>query len=149
MALLTRMNWWTVEYGLIGDLSNPKIYGAGLLSSVGESYNCLGKKIKKIAFDVDNIEYSYDITEQQPQLFVTPDFYTLKEVLRQVSKTMAYSSRGIDSLNKVLESKSICTIGLNSKVQISGVLTECLNRDKIPVFLKFLGPTQLSYEDNE
>jgi len=149
MALLTRMNWWTVEYGLIGDLSNPKIYGAGLLSSVGESYNCLGGKVKKLAFDVDNIEYSYDITEQQPQLFVTPDFYTLKEVLRQVSKTMAYSNRGIESLNKVLESKSVCTVGLNSKVQLSGVLTECLDKDNIPIYLKFEGPTQLAYENNE
>ena len=30
---LARMNWWTIEYGLIGSLSDPKIYGAGLLFS--------------------------------------------------------------------------------------------------------------------
>ena len=149
MALLTRMNWWTVEYGLIGDLSNPKIYGAGLLSSVGESYNCLNKKVDKLAFDVDNVEYSYDITEQQPQLFVTPDFYTLKEILRQVSRMMAYSNSGIESLNKVVQSKSVCTVGLNSKIQISGILTEYLDKDNIPIFLKFQGPTQLSYEYTE
>ena len=149
MAILTRMNWWTVEYGLIGNLSDPKIYGAGLLSSVGESYNCLKEKVLKIPFDVDNIEYSYDITEQQPQLFVTPDFYTLKEVLRQVSRTMAYSNSGIESLNKVLQSKSVCTVGLNSRVQISGILTECLDKNNSPIFLRFEGPTQLSYENNE
>ena len=34
---LARLNWWTVEYGLVGDIDNPKIYGAGLLSSIGES----------------------------------------------------------------------------------------------------------------
>ena len=149
MALLTRMNWWTVEYGLIGEKTNPKIYGAGLLSSVGESHNCLKEKVSKISFDVDNVEYSYDITEQQPQLFVTPDFYTLKEVLRQVSRTMAYSNSGIESLNKVLQSKSVCTVGLNSRVQISGVLTECLDKNNSPIFLKFEGPTQLSYENSE
>lgn len=33
-AQLARMNWWTVEYGLVGSLQQPKIYGAGLLSSV-------------------------------------------------------------------------------------------------------------------
>src|SRR6266568_479565 len=27
MALLSRLHWWTVEYGLIGTLENPKIYG--------------------------------------------------------------------------------------------------------------------------
>ena len=37
MALLSRLHWWTVEYGLIGTLHNPKIYGAKLLSSIGES----------------------------------------------------------------------------------------------------------------
>src|SRR5450432_2581683 len=37
MALLSRFHWWTVEYGLIGPMDNPKIYGAGLLSSIGES----------------------------------------------------------------------------------------------------------------
>ena len=149
MALLTRMNWWTVEYGLIGSLSNPKIYGAGLLSSVGESYNCLKEDVKKISFDVDNIEYSYDITEQQPQLFVTPDFDTLKQVVRQISKTMAYSNSGLDSLNKALESKSICTVGFNSGIQISGVLSDYLKENHLPIFLKFSGPTQLSYNNKE
>ena len=30
MALLRNLHWWTVEYGLIGTVENPKIYGAGL-----------------------------------------------------------------------------------------------------------------------
>jgi len=47
MALLGRLHWWTVEYGLIGTLENPKIYGAGLLSSIGESATCMDPKIKK------------------------------------------------------------------------------------------------------
>ena len=33
----SRLYWWTVEYGLIGDLNDPKIYGAGLLSSMGRA----------------------------------------------------------------------------------------------------------------
>ena len=48
-SILSRMNWWTVEYGLIGNIKSPKIYGAGLLSSVGESENCLKKSVKKLA----------------------------------------------------------------------------------------------------
>ena len=35
MAQIRNLHWWTVEYGLIGNLENPKIYGAGLLSSIG------------------------------------------------------------------------------------------------------------------
>jgi len=37
MALIRNLHWWTVEYGLIGTIEDPKIYGAGLLSSIGES----------------------------------------------------------------------------------------------------------------
>jgi phenylalanine-4-hydroxylase len=37
MAQIRNLHWWTVEYGLIGTVENPKIYGAGLLSSIGES----------------------------------------------------------------------------------------------------------------
>ena len=50
MALLSRLHWWTVEYGLIGPLDKPKIYGAGLLSSIGESVSCLEANVKKIAY---------------------------------------------------------------------------------------------------
>src|ERR1700730_2900768 len=44
-ALVSRLHWWTVEYGLIGDVKNPIIYGAGLLSSVGESKSCLKEEV--------------------------------------------------------------------------------------------------------
>src|SRR6201986_1786337 len=74
MSLLSRLHWWTVEYGLIGDLENPKIYGAGLLSAIGESVSCLEPAVKKIPYSIDAIKYAYDITKAQPQLFVTPTF---------------------------------------------------------------------------
>src|SRR6202048_1677102 len=72
MALLSRLHWWTVEYGLIGTLDNPKIYGAGLLSSIGESANCMSPNVKKLLYTHHAVNYSYDITKPQPQLFVTP-----------------------------------------------------------------------------
>ena len=48
MAKIRNLHWWSVEYGLIGDINNPKIYGAGLLSSIEESKDCLSEDIKKI-----------------------------------------------------------------------------------------------------
>src|SRR4029077_15799543 len=70
MARLSRLHWWTVEYGLIGTLENPKIYGAGLLSSIGESVSCLESKVKKIPYSLDAANTPFDITTKQPQLFV-------------------------------------------------------------------------------
>ena len=90
-TLLSRLHWWTVEYGLIGELNNPKIYGAGLLSSVGESQNCLKPSVQKIPLTIDCIDYSYDITEQQPQLFVAKDFSDLIDILNEFEKTMSFN----------------------------------------------------------
>ena len=47
MALIRNLHWWTVEYGLIGKVEKPQIYGAGLLSSIGESEWCLKDSVKK------------------------------------------------------------------------------------------------------
>ena len=109
-TLLSRLHWWTVEYGLIGKLNNPKIYGAGLLSSVGESQNCLSDKVKKIPLTIDCINYSYDITEQQPQLFVTNDFSSLNDILFEFEKTMSYKNEDfIDDRNHIKDSKNKIT----------------------------------------
>ncbi len=149
---LSRMNWWTAEYGLIGDLDNPKIFGAGLLSSIGESKWCLSEKVKKIPLTIDCIEQSYDITEPQPQLFVTPDFKTLVKVLHQFSETMAYKKGGKDGLYKILAAQSVNTIELDSGFQISGVLdsylTSSFESEEI-IFIKCSGPTQISFADQQ
>src|SRR6201995_3556920 len=58
MALLSRLHWWTVEYGLIGTLEDPKIYGAGLLSSIGESSTCMQKDIEKLWYTIDAVKYT-------------------------------------------------------------------------------------------
>ncbi len=149
---LSRMNWWTAEYGLIGDIKNPKIFGAGLLSSIGESKWCLSEKVKKIPLTVDCIEQSYDITEPQPQLFVTPDFKTLVKVLHQFAETMAYKKGGKEGLYKILAAQSVNTIELDSGFQISGVLESYLassfESDEI-IFIKCSGPTQIAMNDQQ
>src|SRR5687768_8492875 len=53
MALIRNLHWWTVEYGLIGTLENFKLYGAGLLSSIGEGMSCLSSTVKKIPYTLE------------------------------------------------------------------------------------------------
>lgn len=149
-TLLSRMNWWTAEYGLVGNINSPKIFGAGLLSSVGESQYCLSDRVKKIPLTLDCIHQSYDITEPQPQLFVTPNFKHLKKVLHQLAETMAYKVGGAEGLNKAIQSCTVNTVELDSGLQISGELTSFLTSDEGQViFLKFIGPTQISKENKE
>ena len=71
MSQIRNLHWWTVEYGLIGSIENHKIYGAGLLSSIGESAWCMTDNVKKIPYTIDAATQSFDITKPQPQLFVT------------------------------------------------------------------------------
>lgn len=151
-ARLGRMNWWTAEYGLIGSLDRPRIFGAGLLSSVGEARGCLRPEVKKIPLTVDCVEYSYDITEPQPHLFVTPSFENLNEVLEDLAKTMAYRKGGVDGLEKALASQAVNTVELDSGLQIGGKLIRWTPAEsgaqplgQRVAYLQFDGPTQLAY----
>jgi len=149
-ALLARMNWWTAEYGLIGDLRQPKIFGAGLLSSIAESKSCMTDKVKKIALSIDCINKGYDITEQQPQLYVTPDFKTLVGVLDELAGQMAFFKGGTEGLNKAIKARSVNTAELNSGIQVSGQITEALiGTDGQIAYLSLHGPSQLSFHDQE
>jgi phenylalanine-4-hydroxylase len=151
-ALLSRMNWWTAEYGLIGDMKSPKIFGAGLLSSVGESRLCLSDKVKKIPLSVDCVNFSYDITEPQPQLFVAKDFEQLGEVLEDFAGRLSFRRGGVFGLERAKEAKTVNTVELDSGIQISGVLKNYFlteNPDVPPVYLQFEGPSQLSLNNTE
>lgn len=140
--LLGRMNWWTAEYGLIGPINKPKIFGAGLLSSIGESRQSLTAP-KKIPLTVDCLNFSYDITEQQPQLFVTPDFQNLISVLEAMSETMAYKLGGEEALKRALIAKTVCTIILDGGLAYSGIV-ENYEYKKGLTFINFKGPVQIS-----
>ncbi len=148
-AKVARMYWWSVEYGLIGDLKQPMLYGAGLLSSLGESRDCLDTKVKKVPFSLACIEASYDITEPQPQLFVAKDFSELMDVLEELEKSLAFRKGGVEALSLAHKAQSLCTVRLDSGIEVSGVLVEFTVEKDHVVFLKWGGPVQLCYEGSE
>ena len=147
--LLGRMNWWTVEYGLIGTLKKPKIFGAGLLSSILEAQTCLQPKVKKLPLTLDCIKYNYNITEPQPQLFVASSFQHLEQVLNQMADGMAFRRGGVYGVKKAIEARSVNTVVLDSGAQISGRWVRCLHEDDQIVFIKTKGPTQLAFQDKQ
>ena len=150
IALIRNLHWWTVEYGLIGTIDDPKIYGAGLLSSIGESVWCLTDEVKKLPYSLDAAYQDFDITKPQPQLFVTPDFGYLMEVLEEFTCTMALRQGGWRGVKKLIDSKQIGTIELNTGLQISGNFTRMIqNEDNEVVFFQTKGPAALAYRDHE
>lgn len=149
MALIRNLHWWTVEYGLIGTVDAPKIYGAGLLSSIGESTWCMTDKVKKIPYSIEAAHTSFDITQPQPQLFVTPDFAFLSQVLEEFANGMAVRKGGLSGIRKLIGSKELGTIELNTGLQVSGNFENVIAFEGKPVFFQTKGPTALAFRDKE
>lgn len=149
MSRIRNLHWWTVEYGLIGTIDNPKIYGAGLLSSIGESAWCMTNNVKKIPYDITAADQSFDITKPQPQLYVTPDFAQLNQVLEEFANKMALRTGGLAGIKKLIHSKSLGTIELSTGLQISGTFSNVIEADGKPVYIQTTGKTALSYREKE
>src|SRR5690606_3300692 len=143
------LHWWTVEYGLIGSVDNPKIYGAGLLSSIGESEWCMTDKVKKIPYSIEAAYQGFDITKPQPQLYVASDFAQLNMVLEEFANKMALRTGGLSGIKKLIESKALGTIELSTGLEISGVFTDVIEHEGKPVSIKTNGNTAVDYRDKE
>jgi len=150
MALLSRLHWWTVEYGLIGTLENPKIYGAGLLSSIGESVSCLEPHVKKIPYSIGAVKTPFDITTKQPQLFVCRDFKHLRDVLEEFASKMAYQVGGFEGINKAIECRNTATCEYSSGLQVTGVFNEVIiDPSNNPIYLRTAGKSALAFKHRE
>lgn len=149
MAQIRNLHWWSVEYGLIGELNDPKIYGAGLLSSIGESAWCLTDEVEKLPYSLEAANKSFDITKPQPQLFVTPDFAMLSMVLEQFANTMSLRKGGMKGVKKLINSKNLGTIELSTGIQISGHFSKVIEYDGKSIYIQTTGPTALANRDKE
>lgn len=149
MAKIRNLHWWTVEYGLIGSLDNPRIYGAGLLSSIGESQSCMKDEVDKIPYTIDAIHRSFDITEPQPQLYVTPNYRHLTQVLEEFAYSMSLRVGGAYGLKKAIESNNTCTAEYSSGIQVSGVFSRIIEKEGKAIYLSTSSPTALAWHDQE
>ena len=149
MAQIRNVHWWTVEYGLIGDLNQPKIYGAGLLSSIGESESCLKEEVKKLPYSIVAAQQAFDITEPQPQLYVTPSYAHLTQVLEEFANTMALRKGGLEGLEKAIASNNTCTVEYSSGLQVSGIFNNVISDNGQIVYLSTSSPTALAWQNKE
>lgn len=77
---LETFHWFTVEFGLIKQTEGMRIYGAGIVSSLGEVQHALSDKVKVIDFDLEKIiVQEYDVWHLQPVLFAIESFEQLEK----------------------------------------------------------------------
>jgi monomeric phenylalanine-4-hydroxylase len=81
LVKLERLYWFTLEFGLIQEGRDTRIYGAGLLSSFGEIQHCLGAEVDRRPFDLEEVvNTDYEYSQMQSKLFVIESFEQLRKL---------------------------------------------------------------------
>jgi phenylalanine-4-hydroxylase len=85
---LKRLSWFSIEFGLIQEEGETRVFGAGILSSMGEIPNSLSANVERRPFVTDEvIATDYDPSRMQDLLFVIPSLEFLRhEVERLVAR---------------------------------------------------------------
>jgi phenylalanine-4-hydroxylase len=135
---MSRLYWWTAEYGLVGTPRDYRLYGAGLLSSLWESHACHDPAVRKLPLSAECVEQGYDITRTQPQLFVARDFDQLFSVLSDVEATLVHRQGGDASLAAALNSEDLATLHFRGQHFVTGTL-RAVSGDSAGGLLTFQG----------
>ena len=79
IGLLSRLYWYTIEFGLIRTEEGLRVYGAGILSSKGETVHAIDSDVpNRIAFDLERVlATEYRIDAYQESYFVIDSFEQL------------------------------------------------------------------------
>ena len=103
---LARLNWWTIEFGLIRKPEGLKIYGAGLVSSFGEAQYCLDDpSAHHVQFNLERcMRTKVYINDFQPVYFVIDSFQSLFEQAVNTDFSPMYERfKGLGDVERVAE----------------------------------------------
>ena len=90
MERLTRIYWYTLEFGVVMEQGQVKGYGAGLLSSVGELERACSGEVPLLDWDLDAVcALPYDPTTFQPYYVLAPSF---EQALSDIAAWLAVQS---------------------------------------------------------
>ncbi|UTA69825.1 phenylalanine 4-monooxygenase [Emticicia sp. 21SJ11W-3] len=90
VKLMQRLYWYTVEFGLIKEDNQLKIYGGGILSSSGESEYCLYSHLpERVPYNIREIlATEVKIDEYQKKYFIVDSYEQLYGSLPQFEKIL-------------------------------------------------------------
>jgi len=96
IELISRIYWFTVEFGLIKEQGETRVYGAGILSSKGETKYCLSPEATRYPYDVAHIlDTDYEKDKFQEQYWVIESYGQLFNSIPQIRVVLE------DMLNRV------------------------------------------------
>ncbi|QHV95141.1 phenylalanine 4-monooxygenase [Spirosoma endbachense] len=88
--MISRLYWYTVEFGLIQETDGLRIYGGGILSSVGETtYSLYSSEPKRLPYHVDTLlRTPYIIDHFQMQYFIIDSYEQLYHSVPEIEATL-------------------------------------------------------------
>jgi phenylalanine-4-hydroxylase len=91
---LKRFSWFSIEFGLIEERGETKIFGAGILSSTNEiPYSLFSPEVSRAPFVTDVvIQTDYDPSRMQDHLFIAPSLPFLRRELEHLVKRMGIAA---------------------------------------------------------
>ncbi len=89
IELLSRVYWFTVEFGLIQEKEGLRIYGAGILSSAGETKFSLSEEPPKHEFSIEHmLDTPYQKDKFQTEYFITESYEQLYNSIPEIEKLL-------------------------------------------------------------
>jgi len=86
---MARLFWFTVEFGLIQEKGEVRIYGSGLISSEGDAANALSEKCTRRDFSLDDVvEQDFEIDRLQDVLFVADSFMQIVDAVDEMERRL-------------------------------------------------------------
>ncbi|GAA3996374.1 phenylalanine 4-monooxygenase [Hymenobacter fastidiosus] len=90
LARLERLYGFTVQFGLVLERGEARMYGAGLLSSSGEIHHCLGDITRRQPFDLATVLHTpYSEQHLQDQYFVLNSWEQLTESVAELAALLS------------------------------------------------------------
>ena len=95
IEMLGRIYWFTIEFGLIKEEGQLRIYGAGIISSFEETNHCLSGSVERLQFDVKTIlSTPYRNDQIQDKYFVIDSYRQLFDSLGEIEQHLAVPVEG-------------------------------------------------------
>ncbi|CAN5364320.1 hypothetical protein BH11PLA2_BH11PLA2_38660 [soil metagenome] len=90
VLMLKRFSWFSIEFGLIEEQNETKVFGAGILSSLGEIPHALfSKNVNRRPFITEEvINQDYDYSQMQVNFFIAPSMPFLRRELETLVKRL-------------------------------------------------------------
>ena len=90
--MLQRLYWYTIEFGVLQAEEGLKIYGAGIISSVGEINNVYSKTAQIKPFNIEEVLHTpFEIDKLQPLYFSIASFDELVEAFEQIKEHFEFT----------------------------------------------------------